>query len=119
MNNNYHLIEKGTHIIIDLFDIQNNEILKYNNSIIQILDKIVHEFNLNVVNKAIHQFQPFGVTGVYVLAESHLSIHTFVEEKKVAMDLYTCRTFKDTNKIIDFIKNLFGICNISFKIIDR
>jgi len=45
----------------------------------------VEKFNLNVVGKVIHQFEPFGVTGVYVLSESHLSIHTFVEEKKVAM----------------------------------
>lgn len=116
---NYHLIEKGTHIIIDLYEIENNEILKYTNSIIEILDKIVIEFNLSVVNKAIHQFEPFGVTGVYVLSESHLSIHTFVEEKKVALDLYTCRSFKDTKKIINFIKNLFNNCKYSFQVIDR
>jgi len=116
---NYHLIEQGTHIIIDLYEIENNDNLKYINSIIEILDKIVNEFNLNVVNKALHQFEPFGVTGVYVLSESHLSIHTFVEEKKVALDLYTCKTFKDTEKIIEFIQNLFGNCKCSFKIIER
>jgi len=120
MNSNYHLIEKGTHIIIDIYDITNNEILKYTNSIIFILDKIINEFNLNVVNKAIHQFEPFGVTGVYVLSESHLSIHTFVEERKAAMDLYTCRTFNESEKIINFIKKLFNNdCNITYRIIER
>ena len=117
--NNYHIIENGTHIIIDIYEINNNEILKYTSTIIDILNKITKEFKLNIVNKAIHQFEPFGVTGVYVLAESHLSIHTFVEEKKVAMDLYTCRNLNDTNTIINYIKELFGICKITYKIIER
>ena len=127
MSSNYHLIEKGTHIIIDISEIENIEILKYTDSIIKILDEIINKFNLNVVNKAIHQFEPFGVTGVYVLSESHLSIHTFVEERKVAMDLYTCRTFNEPVKIINFIKKLFdnssesssSFSNITYRIIER
>ena len=116
---NYHILEKGTHIIIDIFNIDNTEILKYTNTIIDILNNITNEFKLNVVNKAIHQFQPYGVTGVYVLAESHLSIHTFVEEKKVAMDLYTCRNLTEPNHIIEYIQKLFGLCKITYKIIER
>lgn len=125
MSSNYHLIEKGTHIIIDISKIENIEILKYTDTITEILDKIINEFNLHVVIKAIHQFEPFGVTGVYVLSESHLSIHTFVEERKVAMDLYTCRIFNDPIKIINFIKKLFDNNNdnssitITYKIIER
>jgi len=117
--NNYNLIEKGTHIILDIYEIENNEILKYNNTIIEILNKIIKEFKLNIVNSAFYQFEPFGVTGVYVLSESHLSIHTFVEERKVALDLYTCRTFNEPMIIINYIKDLFGNSNYKYKIIDR
>ena len=113
------LILKGTHIIIDIYDIDNNELLKFNDSIIYFLDKIVNKFNLNVVNKAIHQFEPYGVTGVYVLSESHLSIHTFVEEKKVSMDLYTCNIFNRDLELIEYIKKIFSPCNCNYKIIDR
>jgi S-adenosylmethionine decarboxylase proenzyme len=113
------LILKGTHIIIDIYNIDNNSLLKFNNSIINILDKIVDEFKLTVVNKAIHQFEPFGVTGVYVLSESHLSIHTFVEEKKVSMDLYTCSIFNRDLELIEFIKKIFSPCNCNYRIIDR
>ena len=94
----------GTHVIIDIYNIKNNEILKYSPSIIPIMDMIIEEFNLHVVEKAIHQFQPFGVTGVYVLSESHLSIHTYVKEGKMAMDLYTCNDFTETNKLIKILK---------------
>jgi S-adenosylmethionine decarboxylase len=113
------IITKGTHIILDIKNIENNEILKFKNSTIEILDKIVKEFDLNVVDKAIHQFEPFGVTGVYVLSESHLSIHTFVEEQKVSMDLYTCKTFEQSDNLIKFIELLFHPCICDYKIIDR
>lgn len=113
------LIVKGTHIIIDIYNIENNEPLKMNDSITKILDNIVNEFNLTVVNMAIHQFQPFGVTGVYVLSESHLSIHTFVEEKKVSIDLYTCNIFNRDLELIEFIKKIFSPCNCNYRIIDR
>jgi S-adenosylmethionine decarboxylase len=113
------LIIKGTHIIIDINEINDNELLKFSNTIEIILDKIVEKFNLSVVGKIIHQFQPFGVTGVYVLSESHLSIHTFVEEKKIAMDLYTCNTFENSIDVIDYIRSLFSPCMCNYKIISR
>jgi len=110
----------GTHIIIDISEIKNNQILKYQSSIIEILNKIVYKYKLNVVGKAIHQFEPFGVTGVYILSESHLSIHTFVNERKTAIDLYTCTSFNDINDLEDFFKSLFGNdCLIRYKIIER
>jgi len=110
----------GTHIIIDISDIENNETLKYESSIKEILDKIVYKYKLNVVKKALYQFQPFGVTGVYILAESHLSIHTFVEERTVALDLYTCTKFTNTDDLEDFFKSLFNNnCKLVYKIIER
>lgn len=117
--NSHPIINIGTHIIIDIYNINDNNKLKYKESIIEILDDITNKFNLNVVNKTFHQFNPFGVTGVYILAESHLSIHTFVEENKVAIDLYTCNNFKNTNEFITYIQNIFGICNINYNIIQR
>ena len=109
----------GTHIILNIYEVKNNEILKFKDDIILILDNIVKKFNLNVVDKAIYQFQPFGVTGVYVLSESHLSIHTFVEEKKVAIDLYTCKEFKEIEDFVEFVKNEFSDCKYDFSSIIR
>ena len=109
----------GTHIIVDIYDIDNNEKLKYKDDIIPILNDIVSKFRLTVVDEAVHQFVPFGVTGVYVLSESHLSIHTFVEEKKVAMDLYTCHNFTETLEFVEFVKNAFGECKCNFTTVNR
>ena len=43
-----------------------------------------------VVNEAFHKFAPQGVSGTVVIAESHLSIHTWPEVGYVAIDIYTC-----------------------------
>ena len=43
-----------------------------------------------VLNVAFHAFAPHGVTGVLLLAESHLSVHTWPEHGYAAVDLFTC-----------------------------
>jgi S-adenosylmethionine/arginine decarboxylase-like enzyme len=108
------------HIILDVHNIFDNEKLKYGSSIIPILDKIVNELNLKVVDKALHQFEPYGFTGGYVLAESHLSIHTYVTERKLAIDLYTCSFFDYSKELYQIMKDEFGeTCDIKLKVIGR
>jgi S-adenosylmethionine decarboxylase len=48
-----------------------------------------------VMEVAFHRFQPQGVSGVVVLAESHISIHTWPEKGYAAMDFYTCGDHTD------------------------
>jgi S-adenosylmethionine decarboxylase len=43
-----------------------------------------------IVDVAFHEFNPFGVSGVVVIAESHLSIHTWPEHRYAAVDIFTC-----------------------------
>ena len=43
-----------------------------------------------LIQKVFHRFEPVGVTGVIVLSESHLSIHTWPETGYAAVDFYTC-----------------------------
>ena len=45
---------------------------------------------VKVVGEVHKQFEPVGATLLYLLAESHLSVHTFVEEKYCAIDSYVC-----------------------------
>jgi len=37
-----------------------------------------------------HQFSPHGFSGCFLLAESHVTVHTFVEEGLLSLDVYTC-----------------------------
>jgi S-adenosylmethionine decarboxylase len=46
--------------------------------------------NAEILKVAFHRFQPHGVSGVVVIAESHMSIHTWPESGYAAVDFYTC-----------------------------
>ncbi len=43
-----------------------------------------------VLGAQLHRFRPHGVSGVLLIAESHLSVHTWPEAGYAAMDFYTC-----------------------------
>ncbi|HLN46881.1 MAG TPA: adenosylmethionine decarboxylase [Magnetospirillaceae bacterium] len=79
----------GTHIIVELSDC-NPKILADVDKVANILVAAAKEANAEVLQTAFHRFTPQGVSGVVVIAESHLSIHTWPEYGYAAMDIYTC-----------------------------
>ena len=50
---------------------------------------------LQCVGDVFHQFQPQGVTGTVLLAESHMAIHTWPESGFVTLDVYVCNHLAD------------------------
>ena len=54
------------------------------------LAKVALAADLRVVGQTFHDFQPAGATAMLLLAESHLTAHTWPEEDYVAVDLFTC-----------------------------
>ena len=50
---------------------------------------------LTIVGERFHQFDPHGVTGAVILAESHLAIHTWPEMGSVTIDVYVCNFTTD------------------------
>jgi S-adenosylmethionine decarboxylase len=50
---------------------------------------------LTIVGDRFHQFEPQGVTGAVILAESHLAIHTWPESGSVTLDVYVCNFTTD------------------------
>ena len=57
-----------------------------------------NESGLHVVGDVFYQFEPQGVTGTVLLAESHLAIHTWPEEKFVTVDVYVCNYMEDNTQ---------------------
>ena len=69
-----------------------------------------------------HQFFPqgiAGVSGVVVLSESHISIHTWPEEKYAAVDFYTCGLQTDPHAGCEFLAKALGATNWEITIIER
>jgi S-adenosylmethionine decarboxylase len=59
-------------------------------SIKELFNRVAEAMGATVLNRFCHKFQPQGVTTVFTLAESHISLHSFPEDGSVAIDCYTC-----------------------------
>ena len=61
-------------------------------AVLGLLDRIVAAMDLHVVSTAVHAFPgPGGITAMYLLSESHLTIHTFPETAMATLNAYCCR----------------------------
>ena len=90
-------ISTGKHMICDLHNIRNTELLNSLSGIRQVIDLICHQYSFSVLGKLEHQFTPQGCSLVYLLSESHISVHTFPEKNYIAMDIYTCREYPNND----------------------
>jgi spermidine synthase len=66
-----------------------------------------------VIQSSFHHFSPFGVSGVVVIQESHLAIHTWPEYGYAAVDLFTCGETVDPWVSFDHLKTAFKAANHS------
>ena len=97
----------GRHLIVEFFncdfDVINDE--KFLESV---LVKGLNEAGGRIIWKFFYKFHPYGVTGVILIAESHLSIHTWPEKGYVAIDIFTCGSkmdpWKAYKRIVEEIK---------------
>jgi len=73
-----------------------------------------------ILNDHFHQFQPKGVSGVVLIAESHISVHTWPENGFAAMDIFTCGNMKP-EVAIDLIQAGFRAkaTSMSLKVVTR
>ena len=108
---------KGYHYILDFknvpFDICNNK-----DHLENIFNNIIEISKMTCLQKYSHQFHPQGITGIYLLEESHLAYHTWPENGEISFDLYTCGDKNAADKAIEELKKLIPYQNI-FKFIER
>jgi len=72
-----------------------------------------------VVTQSFHHFAPLGISGVVVVAESHLAIHTWPEHAFAALDYFTCGKGVDPLAAIEFMRQALGAQEISMQEIPR
>lgn len=75
--------------------------------------------NATVINTSFHRFSPYGVSGVVVIHESHLSIHTWPEYGFAAVDLFTCGDTIDPWPAYDVLKSDLKAAHGTTREIDR
>ncbi|RLA83366.1 MAG: S-adenosylmethionine decarboxylase proenzyme [Deltaproteobacteria bacterium] len=93
----------GRHLVVELYDCD-PQILNDKERIEEIMTKAAEVSGATIVQKVFHVFNPHGVSGVVVIAESHLAIHTWPEYGYAAVDVFTCGSSVDPWKAYDYIK---------------
>ncbi len=81
----------GRHILVELHDCD-REALNNLDLIREVMLKAAIDCGAVVLGESFHRFSPQGVSGVVVIAESHISIHTWPEYGYAAADVFTCGT---------------------------
>lgn len=95
---------KGLHIIADLYNCPENELLVSAKALGTLCIKACKVAGLSVLGEHFYQFNGFdqiqagGVTGAVVLAESHLAIHTWPERAGATLDVYVCNVSADNSR---------------------
>jgi len=86
----------GVHLIVDLHGAKRlNDI----DHIEATLRRCIEAARATLLHIHLHHFQPSGVSGVAVLAESHISIHTWPEAGYAALDIFMCGSAEPDNCI--------------------
>jgi S-adenosylmethionine decarboxylase len=119
-----HNLSAGKHMICDLKNIKNTDLLNNPENLNKMLQFICDFYQFQVIDNIKKIFQPQGCTILYLLSESHLSIHTFPERDFISFDLYTCREYKDNKEYLEIYDCLVYYLQAdpntsSYQIIDR
>ncbi len=88
-NNEDHLVHQSKHLLLELYRCD-YEKLNDESFLRCAISKAAKSANATVLNLISNKFEPQGVTAIALLAESHLSIHTWPESHYSAVDIFTC-----------------------------
>ena len=115
----------GTHIILDgrkcLYDFSNSDLRTIERDIRCLLE----DYSMSILHASFHDFHSpkWAFTGIFLLSESHFSIHTFPEEAYIAVDIFVCNLSDDKSlyaqKFIEKIVSYFSVQNANITTIKR
>ena len=93
----------GRHITIEYYDCETSIL---NNP--SLLEKVFRDAaklsGATVIDSSFHTYEPQGLSGFVVIAESHFSVHTWPEHNYAAVDMFTCGTTINFQKAIEVIR---------------
>lgn len=108
----------GRHVLAEFYGcppdiLVNLELLK------QYMVEAAQHAGAEVRETVFHPFSPQGISGVVVISESHLAIHTWPEFGYAAVDIFTCGQTIDPWVSCNYLKQAFSAQNISAREIKR
>lgn len=111
-------IHLGQHVLAEFFECDPN-ILNNVSMVEKLMIEAALECGATIVQKCFHMFNPYGVSGVVIIAESHLAIHTWPELGYAAVDLFTCGDKCDPKVSYEYLRKMFNSKNASYTELKR
>lgn len=108
----------GRHILAEFFECDPN-VLNNPELVEKYMVEAALECGATIVQKCFHLFAPHGVSGVVIISESHLAIHTWPELGYAAVDLFTCGDACDPKVAYEYLKKRFNSKEGDFKQLNR
>lgn len=107
----------GTHVIIDIRHPQAGTL-----DDVDFMENVFREAvkvgGANLLHIALHKFEPTGVTGVAILSESHISVHTWPDQGFAAFDIFMCGE-SDPVAAAEYIKSVYQPLDSDIQVFKR
>jgi S-adenosylmethionine decarboxylase len=96
----------GNQLIVDFYDC-NCDLFDDLEWVENVMIEAANRASATIVDVVFHKFNPIGISGVVVISESHLAIHTWPEHGYAAIDVFTCGDILDSEAAISYLATQF------------
>jgi S-adenosylmethionine decarboxylase len=94
----------GRHVILEMWGCQNLDSVDTAETALR---EMVVALDVNLLDLRVYPFSPVGVTGIAIVSESHLVIHTWPEYGYAAVDIFTCGAVRDPQDAVNVLRRHF------------
>jgi S-adenosylmethionine decarboxylase len=115
----------GKELIVDIEEIEDLNLIRDLDNLFPLAKSLIRNLNLTVIDSICHQFKDRedknkndGYTGLYLLAESHLTFHSYVKEQSISINLYSCSPI-DFDEALHIIFSYFNKPFIYKQVLNR
>ena len=102
----------GRHLLLELFDCD-GEAINSLDTVKSAMVEAAKRAQATIVDVVFHEFNPHGISGVVVIAESHLAIHTWPEYCYAAVDVFSCGDVLQPQVAADYLVEQLGASRAS------
>jgi S-adenosylmethionine decarboxylase len=106
----------GRHVILEMWGCQNLDSV---DTAERALREMVVALDVNLLDLHVYPFSPVGVTGMAIVSESHLVIHTWPEHGYAAVDIFTCGAPRDPEHAVAVLREHYTPEHITVMEINR
>lgn len=118
-------IQFGEHITIDGYE-GDYDLLNNKETVSFLLSDLTEKLGMKMLSKPMvvsapgnWAKDPGGWSGVVIIAESHISVHTFPKRRFMSADVYSCRNGLDVQKIVAYFTKTFKLSDVETHFIKR